>query len=276
MSWRVAKCLDTLLHQVDAAYPDRDKSSDGTIGDIRHQASHSEHNPDENGVVRARDISHDPEHGLDARKLAETLIASRDRRILYVISNAEICSSRVSPWVWRPYHGANEHRHHMHISVVADPEIYDDVKSWTINTNAAPPIGVAAGQQSGRGSWYSQYRGKYNWVDDGDEPDSAALGCPDSAQGVSFYNSATLGKWFKVKAPNGEVSIEQQTDIGPHPRTGRKIDIAAAAAERFGYTPRNFPTDGTFTWWPIDPPAEVAGMAPKAQAVAYRDMRSKA
>lgn len=271
MSWRLAKSLNTLLEQVNAAYPDRDKSSDGTIGDSRHQASHSEHNPDENGVVRARDISHDPAHGLDARKLAEALISSRDRRILNVISNAEICSSVVQPWKWRPYHGLNDHRHHMHLSVVDDPEFYDDTTPWQID--AKPAVGIADDQQSGKGSWYSQYRGLYNWVDNGDAPGSAALGCPDDAQGVSFYSSKTLGRWFKVKAPNGEVSIEQQTDIGPHPRTGRKIDIAAAAAERFGYTPRNFPTDKTFTWWPTDPPAEVASLPAKQQAIKYRDLR---
>lgn len=128
---------------------------------------------------------------------------------------------------------------------------------------------------SGKGSWYSQYRGKYKWVDNGDAPGSAALGCPDDAQGVSFYNSKTLGKWFLVTAPNGKTSLEQQTDRGPHPRTGRKIDIAAVAAERFGYTPRNFPTDGTFKWEPTDPPKEVAKLMPKRQAIEYWNIRKK-
>lgn len=126
---------------------------------------------------------------------------------------------------------------------------------------------------SGKGSWYSQYNGKYRWHDPGDEPGSAALGCPDDAQDVSFYNSRTLGKWFTVTAPNGEVSLEQQTDIWPHPRTGRKIDISAVAAERFGYTPRNFPTDKTFSWEPAEPPEEAAKLMPKRQAITYRDLR---
>lgn len=274
MGWRTARCLDTLLTQVDAAWPDRDKSNDGTIGDDRHAATHSEHNPDENGVVRARDITHDPAHGLDARKLAETLIASRDPRILYVISNAQICSSVVSPWTWRAYTGSNDHRHHMHLSVVGNPTLYDSTKPWALNAKIpADPAPVLTGGQSGKGSWYSQFTGKYVWRDPGDAPNSAKLGCPDDAQGVSFYNNATLGKWFKVRAPNGTISIEQQTDVGPSPNTGRKIDISAAAAERFGYTPKNFPTDGVFTWWPIDPPTQVAALAPKFQAAKYRDLR---
>src|SRR4029077_18663836 len=37
-----------------------------------------------------------------------------------------------------------------------------------------------------------------------------------------------------------------QTDIGPAARTGRGVDINAPAAEAFGYTPQNFPTDSQF------------------------------
>lgn len=137
MSWRTAKSLDVLLRQVDAAYPGRDKSSDGTIGDERHQATKSEHNPDAHEIVRARDITNDPAHGLNARSLAEALIASRDPRILYVISNAQICSSKVQPWVWRPYSGVNAHRAHMHLSVVEDPALYDDERPWDISAKTS-------------------------------------------------------------------------------------------------------------------------------------------
>src|SRR6516165_232368 len=128
MSWRVARSLLTLRDQVNRMAPDRDKSSDGTIGDERHQTTKSEHNPDANGVVRAMDITHDPAHGVDARKLAEALVASRDTRILYLISNAQIVSSVVQPWIWRRYNGINPHRHHMHISVVTEPHRYDDIR----------------------------------------------------------------------------------------------------------------------------------------------------
>jgi hypothetical protein len=108
------------------------------------------------------------------------------------------------------------------------------------------------GQQfSGKGSWYSQYKGKYTWVDTGDKPNSNALGVPDDEQGCAFYNQKTLGDWFDVTAPNGKTLRLCQTDVGPHPKTGRKIDIAAVAAERFGYSPKNFPTDEIFYWRPV-------------------------
>jgi hypothetical protein len=111
-----------------------------------------------------------------------------------------------------------------------------------------PDLGVS----SGKGSWFSQYQGQYTWKDSGDEPNSNKLGVPDDEQGIAFYSQATLGKWFDVTAPNGKTLRLQQTDIGPHPSTGRKIDIAAVAAERFGYTPANFPTDQIFTWTPAE------------------------
>lgn len=251
MSWRLAKSLATLRDQINAKYPNRSKSDDGTIGDARHQASVSDHNPDSGGVVRAMDITHDPAHGMDTYALAETLRLNRDPRIKYVISNGRIWSSGVAPYSWRAYGGSNRHDRHVHISVVADKRA-DDTSPWKLD-RVSPAIPTFP--FSGKGSWFSQFHGgKYNWVDEGDEPNSNALGVPDSKQGISFYDRATLGKWFEVLAPNGHISIERQTDIGPHPRTGRKIDISAAAAERFGYSPRNFPTDSIFHWRPVDAP----------------------
>ncbi len=122
---------------------------------------------------------------------------------------------------------------------------------------------------SGKASWYSQYLGHHNWRDHEDAPHSCALGCRDDAQGISFLDRKTLGKWFRVTAPNGKTSLEQQTEIGPARRTGRLIDISAVAAERFGYSPTNFPTDKIFTWTATDPPPEVADLMPKRQATAY-------
>src|SRR5262245_7544224 len=133
----------------------------------------------------------------------------------------------------------------------------------------APYAGEPQAQKSGKGSWYSQYSGKYNWVDSGDQPGSNALGVPDSAQGCAFYNRSTLGDWFVVTAPNGRPLLMPQTDIGPNPSTGRKIDISSHMAETFGYTPRNFPTDSIFTWVPAAPPPGLEGLSPKQQAIQW-------
>lgn len=139
MGWRVAKSLLQLREQVNAAYPNRDKSSDGTIGDARHRATKSEHNPDHNGVVRAMDITHDPKNGIDARKLAEAIVASKDPRVMYIISNGQIVSASVSPWQWRKYSGSNGHFAHCHISVVSSPALYDDTRAWALPGAAPAP-----------------------------------------------------------------------------------------------------------------------------------------
>jgi len=45
-----------LRDQVDTWFPDRRTASDGWVGDSRHSARKSDHNPDEFGYVRAIDI----------------------------------------------------------------------------------------------------------------------------------------------------------------------------------------------------------------------------
>ena len=117
MAWRVANSLLKLREQVNAKAPDRDKSSDGTIGDAAHSARTSDHNPDTDGVVKAMDISNDPRHKVRSRDIAEAIRLSKDSRVKYVISDGEIFSSITSPWKWRKYTGSNPHFQHVHISV---------------------------------------------------------------------------------------------------------------------------------------------------------------
>jgi len=117
MTWRTAKSLDILLRQINALSPNRDKSSDGSIGDESHASRSSDHNPwvhdaEGNGVVTARDFTNDPKHGVVSDKIAHMLIDSRDDRIKYVISNGKIASGsgQAQPaWVWRKYTGTNPH-----------------------------------------------------------------------------------------------------------------------------------------------------------------------
>lgn len=130
---RVAKSLEVLLHQINDKWPNRKKGSDGAIGDTAHSKRKSDHNPNAEGVVIARDFTNDTsKNGPTARLLAERLIASRDPRIKYIISNAQICSGigGPSPWIWRPYTGINAHRKHMHISVREPARYYDDETLW--------------------------------------------------------------------------------------------------------------------------------------------------
>lgn len=126
---RRAHSLATLLAQVNAMAPNRGTGSDGWIGDAKHAASKSEHNPNAAGVVRAIDITHDPGRGFDSWKFAEMLRLRADPRILYIISNYRIANPGKP---WRKYTGKNPHDHHVHISVVAEAKDYDDRKKWDI------------------------------------------------------------------------------------------------------------------------------------------------
>lgn len=142
MSWRVAKSLETLRSQINATVPNRSKASDGTIGDAAHASRSSDHNPwvkdGKTGVVTALDITHDPARGVDAAALAESLLASRDPRIKYIISNRRIASGAggPSPWVWRPYSGTNPHTLHVHVSVRSEKSHYDSTAPWKFDLGA--------------------------------------------------------------------------------------------------------------------------------------------
>lgn len=129
MSWRLAKSLEQLRREVNAAHPGRPTGSDGTIGDAKHRARKSAHNPDELGVVRAWDVT-----GPVGHQLAEWLRERRDPRIYICISNGRIFSaynhSGGPAWSWRPYSGSNPHETHAHIQVDDSKHLYDDDQPW--------------------------------------------------------------------------------------------------------------------------------------------------
>ena len=118
MKPRLSKSGIQLREQIDDCFPDRDRASDGWIGDSKHAARKSDHNPDAQGWVRALDIDAD----LDRAKgtsvyLADQLreYAKSTRRITYIIHMGKICS-RKSFWRWVKYTGFNKHTAHIHVS----------------------------------------------------------------------------------------------------------------------------------------------------------------
>jgi murein L,D-transpeptidase YcbB/YkuD len=136
MAPRLARSLDRLRAQINAAYPARKKTSDGWIGDAAHRARPSDHNPNASGVVQALDITHDPANGVDAGVIAEKLRASGDPRIKYIISNHRIANSGQP---WRRYSGSNPHTMHVHVSVKDAAKYYDDASDWPVHGVLAKP-----------------------------------------------------------------------------------------------------------------------------------------
>jgi hypothetical protein len=121
----------TLRNQVNLRWPNRDKRSDGWIGDSAHQSRPSDHNPDKNGWVHALDIDHDffgPGKGAaEAEKFANQLIElarqNKDRgRLKYVVYNNRIASGTHANqyWTWRK--GNWGHTQHIHVSFTSNAQ----------------------------------------------------------------------------------------------------------------------------------------------------------
>jgi len=88
--------------------------------------------------------------------------------------------------------------------------------------------------------------GKLSWFGGpGDATDSGrtASGGTTAEPGIAVYNRATLGGYWRVTTPNGKTVVLKQTDLGPAPFTGRKIDVTYSALAQLGYNEHNFPTD---------------------------------
>ena len=120
MKWKLSKAAGQLREQLDDSYPERSRKSDGTIGDARHSARKSDHNPDANGWVRAIDLTADLGVGIDetadlVEQIRKYAKKAKRKRVAYIIYNGRI-SSPILNWKWRKYRGSNPHKVHFHIS----------------------------------------------------------------------------------------------------------------------------------------------------------------
>lgn len=127
----------TLRDQINKRWGNRDKRSDGWIGDSAHQARKSDHNPDSQGWVHAIDVDEDLRgSNMDMEWLARQLMAyARNKRggsarLKYLVYEDRISSGTYSRrfWVWR--HGNWGHQQHMHVSFTTQGET--DGSKWDI------------------------------------------------------------------------------------------------------------------------------------------------
>lgn len=135
-TWFLAPSLIELREEINQRWPNRDKASDGSIGDASHAARYSSHNPlwvapgNWDGVVRAIDV--DNNGGLnEVTPLVKTVMnaAIGDKRVWYVIYARKIYS-RTYNWVPRYYGGTNPHDHHVHISLRETVSAWEDTSKW--------------------------------------------------------------------------------------------------------------------------------------------------
>jgi len=153
----------TLRDQLDARFPNRDKSSDGWVGDSAHAArgNLSFHNPDKNGWVRALDIDENFGagkfgNGRNARALADQLVAYAASglpggdRVLHVVYEDKVASGTYKASWWKFRGKGYSHYQHIHISFT--DKARKDSQLWPL-----PILGKTSQQ---RRAWAKQLAGK--------------------------------------------------------------------------------------------------------------------
>jgi hypothetical protein len=143
--WRIAESLKQLREQINEAYPGRDKTSDGGIGDADHATRSSDHNPwvrdfNDVPVVTAIDVDEDLSPSIHTLKgIVDAICASRDPRVKYIIYEGRITVGGTELQMWKKYSGINSHSHHAHISVIATQRLYDSRSPWSIDFTPLKP-----------------------------------------------------------------------------------------------------------------------------------------
>jgi hypothetical protein len=143
--WILVPCLVKLRSEFNEIAPNRDKASDGSVGDLAHQNSQSDHNPDETGNVPIRDADSTNEvhaidvdrdlrtPGLDMEAVVQFLLArcrgGQEGRLRYIIFNRRIWSAS-NGWRQQAYTGSNPHDHHAHFSASYKTAHEASTASW--------------------------------------------------------------------------------------------------------------------------------------------------
>ncbi|WP_229402302.1 peptidoglycan-binding domain-containing protein [Micromonospora okii] len=128
MAARLAPALRVLRDEIDARWPERDRRSDGWIGDAAHQGRKSDHNPDADGTVNAADFDRD---GIDPLLVVRRCISHP--ATTYVIFDRTIWS-RTRGFRAARYTGSNPHDKHIHVSVGHDRSLENSTLAWGIAT----------------------------------------------------------------------------------------------------------------------------------------------
>lgn len=157
--WVLVPCLGQLRTELNALAPNRDKTSDGTIGDRAHQASVSDHNDDEVGRVPIKDA--DGKHevhaydadvdlrvpGLTMEMVVQHVVgrcrSGAEKRLRYVIYNRRIWE-KSNGWRQRAYGGSNPHTGHAHFSSSYETEQEASTASWRLEEI---PVALTSGDK---------------------------------------------------------------------------------------------------------------------------------
>jgi hypothetical protein len=149
-SWVLVPSAVQLRDEFNDLRPNRDKASDGSVGDTAHQGNSSNHNPDESGntphedsdsknEVHAIDVDKDldpHDSGLMQRIIDEVLLprvrSGEEDRLIEIIYNRH-CWYKSSGWNKKDYTGSNPHDKHAHFGFSYDSGHEADTSSWHLS-----------------------------------------------------------------------------------------------------------------------------------------------
>lgn len=145
MSYHLAPSLVLLRNEINKRWPNRNKASDGWIGDTAHSNRVSDHNPDygvsgsRRGVVRALDIT---VSGIDVDLLLKH--TTNDARVAYIIYNYRIYTHKGG---WQRYNRShiNPHTTHVHVSIAHTPAAESQTFLWFGSATSQPQGNVNPG-----------------------------------------------------------------------------------------------------------------------------------
>ena len=218
MSWTLAPALRTLLAEVNALYPGRDKRTDGTISG--YPGARSSHNYNSEGYVCALDITTGPYPGgistAQGQALAEKVrlaLKIQPRGIPaypihymappYVPKPGPYIATAGTDWEWEPYGypGSDPHTSHLHVSV-----------DWDIYTGGAP-------------SGLADYLTEMSW-NLGSTTGQGSDIIPIQEDELTMANVDTILKWIdtvhKRVIADGEACMKAIADA----KAGIKADLA--------------------------------------------------
>lgn len=132
MGWYLAPSLENLRDEINSRWPDRDKASDGTIGDQDHQNTSSDHNPNSRESVNAMDIDKD---GVDVNFLMECY--KKHPSTHYFIWNRKIYD-KDNGFQAQNYTGSNPHDKHIHLSIRQSSSAEQNQTPWGVDDMPTP------------------------------------------------------------------------------------------------------------------------------------------
>ena len=205
MGWILTLGLQNLRRQVNAAFPARDITSDGTIGDTAHQAETSGHNrddtpgsrpewdgdPDSTPEVRAWDM----DSNLNAPPATAQQVVDHIRRLpgvssvlRYMIYNRKIYRAS-NDWVPETYTGKSAHTEHIHFSG-AYSQAADNNTSFDYRLEEIPVALTDADK-----AWMLDKIAEAVWAQPlGSPPGSDAAAWPAENMVRNTYNEAKRGR----------------------------------------------------------------------------------